>query len=70
MSEAGNGARSPLEGVRVVEMGSLLAGPFCGQLPTDFSDELKEVQYNDAVYGEVQGSGEEEQDSLRERGII
>ncbi len=36
MSEARNGAHSPLEGVRVVEMGSLLAGPFCGQLLADF----------------------------------
>ena len=31
MAEGGNGTR-PLEGVRVIEMGSLLAGPFCGQL--------------------------------------
>jgi succinyl-CoA---D-citramalate CoA-transferase len=41
MSE--NGAR-PLEGVRVVEMGSLLAGPFCGQLLGDFGAEVIKVE--------------------------
>ncbi len=30
----------PLEGVRVVEFGSLLAGPFCGQLLADFGAEV------------------------------
>ncbi len=44
MSEAGNGAHSPLEGVRVVEMGSLLAGPFCGQLLADFGAEVIKVE--------------------------
>jgi succinyl-CoA--D-citramalate CoA-transferase len=44
MSEAGNGAHSPLEGVRVVEMGSLLAGPFCGQLLADFGAEVMKVE--------------------------
>ncbi len=39
MAEGSNGAR-PLEGVRVVEMGSLLAGPFCGQLLADFGAEV------------------------------
>lgn len=43
MSEARNGAR-PLEGVRVVEMGSLLAGPFCGQLLGDFGAEVVKVE--------------------------
>ncbi|MDQ4126438.1 MAG: CoA transferase [Actinomycetota bacterium] len=38
-----NGAR-PLEGVRVVEMGSLLAGPFCGQLLADFGAEVIKVE--------------------------
>jgi succinyl-CoA--D-citramalate CoA-transferase len=42
MSERGNG--SPLEGVRVVEMGSLLAGPFCGQLLGDFGAEVIKVE--------------------------
>src|SRR5918997_3708293 len=44
MSEASNGAHSPLEGVRVVEMGSLLAGPFCGQLLADFGAEVIKVE--------------------------
>src|ERR687885_580389 len=43
MAERGNGAR-PLEGVRVVEMGSLLAGPFCGQLLGDFGAEIIKVE--------------------------
>src|SRR5918994_6108161 len=44
MSEASNWAHSPLEGVRVVEMGSLLAGPFCGQLLADFGAEVIKVE--------------------------
>jgi succinyl-CoA---D-citramalate CoA-transferase len=44
LSEARNGAHSPLEGVRVVEMGSLLAGPFCGQLLADFGAEVIKVE--------------------------
>ncbi len=44
MTEAGNGARRPLEGVRVVEMGTLLAGPFCGQLLGDFGAEVIKVE--------------------------
>lgn len=43
MAEEGNGTR-PLEGVRVVEMGSLLAGPFCGQLLADFGAEVIKVE--------------------------
>ena len=43
MTEAQNGVR-PLEGVRVVEMGSLLAGPFCGQLLADFGAEVIKVE--------------------------
>lgn len=38
------GTPSPLEGVRVVEMGSLLAGPFCGQLLGDFGAEVIKVE--------------------------
>ncbi len=34
----------PLAGVRVVEMGSLLAGPFCGQLLADFGAEVIKVE--------------------------
>ncbi|ABG04658.1 succinyl-CoA:(R)-citramalate CoA-transferase [Rubrobacter xylanophilus DSM 9941] len=43
MNGGGNGTR-PLEGVRVVEMGSLLAGPFCGQLLGDFGAEVIKVE--------------------------
>ena len=43
MAEANGGAR-PLEGVRVVEMGSLLAGPFCGQLLADFGAEVIKLE--------------------------
>ncbi len=43
MNQAGNGARL-LEGVRVVEMGSLLAGPFCGQLLGDFGAEVIKIE--------------------------
>jgi succinyl-CoA---D-citramalate CoA-transferase len=44
MSEVRNGTGLPLEGVRVVEMGSLLAGPFCGQLLGDFGAEVIKVE--------------------------
>lgn len=43
MTEPTVGAR-PLEGVRVVEMGSLLAGPFCGQLLADFGAEVIKIE--------------------------
>ena len=43
MSEGRDGGR-PLEGLRVVEMGSLLAGPFCGQLLGDFGAEVIKVE--------------------------
>ncbi|MDQ3864261.1 MAG: CoA transferase [Actinomycetota bacterium] len=43
MAEKGNGVR-PLEGVHVVEMGSLLAGPFCGQLLADFGAEVIKLE--------------------------
>jgi len=35
---------APLEGVRVVECGSLIAGPFCGQLLGDFGAEVIKVE--------------------------
>jgi succinyl-CoA--D-citramalate CoA-transferase len=44
MSELGNKAQPPLEGVRVVEMGSLIAGPFCGQLLGDLGAEVIKVE--------------------------
>jgi succinyl-CoA--D-citramalate CoA-transferase len=35
---------SPLAGVRVVEMGSFIAGPFCGQLLADFGAEVIKIE--------------------------
>ena len=37
-------AERPLAGVRVIEMGVLLAGPFCGQLLADFGAEVIKVE--------------------------
>lgn len=34
----------PLEGIRVVEMGQLIAGPFCGQILADFGAEVVKVE--------------------------
>ncbi len=39
-----SGAGGPLEGVRVVECGTLIAGPFCGQLLGDFGAEVIKVE--------------------------
>lgn len=38
------GGERPLEGVRVVEMGSFIAGPFCGQLLADFGAEVIKIE--------------------------
>ena len=35
---------TPLEDIRVLEMGVLLAGPFCGQLLADFGADLIKVE--------------------------
>ncbi len=37
-------AKGPLADVRVIEMGQLLAGPFCGQLLADFGAEVIKVE--------------------------
>jgi formyl-CoA transferase len=45
MSEARDPTRSgPLTDLRVIEMGQLLAGPFCGQLLADFGAEVIKVE--------------------------
>jgi formyl-CoA transferase len=48
----------PLRGVRVVELGSLIAGPFCGRILGDFGAEVMKV--------EPPGQG----DPLREWGLV
>ncbi|HXV93745.1 MAG TPA: CoA transferase [Pseudonocardia sp.] len=42
--DEGAAPRGPLSDVRVVEMGSLLAGPFCGQLLGDFGAEVIKIE--------------------------
>ena len=39
----------PLSNLRVVEMGSLIAGPFCGQLMGDMGAGLGPVEGGDVV---------------------
>ena len=34
----------PLDGLRVIEMGSLIAGPFCGQLMGDMGAEVIKIE--------------------------
>ena len=50
---------APLDGIRVVELGQLLAGPFCGQLLADFGAETIKI--------EAPGSGDPLRDWGRER---
>ena len=37
-------SKRPLDGLRVIELGQLIAGPFCGQLLGDFGAEVIEVE--------------------------
>ena len=43
-SERGGAATGPLTDLRVIEMGQLLAGPFCGQLLADFGAEVIKIE--------------------------
>lgn len=44
-SETSSGTRNgPLSDLRVLEMGQLLAGPFCGQLLADFGAEVIKIE--------------------------
>ena len=40
MQQADATRQGPLSNIRVLEMGQLLAGPFCGQLLADFGAEV------------------------------
>lgn len=44
MTTAGKPVAGPLAGLRVIELGTLLAGPFCGQLLGDFGAEVIKVE--------------------------
>ena len=44
MSHKNDGRKGPLEDVRVIEMGQLLAGPFCGQMMADFGADVIKVE--------------------------
>jgi len=43
-SDKNTEATGPLKGLRVIEMGQLLAGPFCGQMMGDFGAEVIKVE--------------------------
>ena len=40
-------ATGPLDGVRVIELGSTVAGPFCARLLADFGAEVVKIEVPD-----------------------
>ncbi len=44
MADEKHSVTGPLAGLRVIEMGTLLAGPFCGQLMGDFGAEVIKIE--------------------------